>query len=88
MICFESFIFCLHFYRVCRCYCRNEMLAINTRTQEQQQKQLNQSHKYFTLGDPQKSRSLTTLNQGKEPQKAEFTQNSLRGIAVGCFSVY
>lgn len=64
------------------------MLAINTQTWEQQQKQLNQLHKYFTLGDPQKSRSLTTLNQGKAPQKAEFTQTSLREIAIVRFLVY
>lgn len=86
--CPESLTSCLQFYRVCRHYCRNEIVAINAQTREQQQKQLNQSHKHFTLGDPQKSRSLTTLNRGKEPQKAELTQTSFREIAVVCFLVY
>lgn len=58
--------------------------VINTQTREQQQKLLNQSRKYFTLGDPQKGRSLTTLQWGKAPQEAE----SLGEIAVTRFSVH
>lgn len=53
----------------CRNYCKNEIPAMNTQTQEQQLKWLNVLNKYFTLRDPQKSRFYSTLETGSKQEE-------------------
>lgn len=56
----------------CRHYCRNEMPAINTQTQEQPQKKLNESHIFHTCSSSEKQVSDSWLHDTAHKTSSEL----------------